>query len=307
MSSGDPYEVLGVPRNASPEEIRNSYRRLAKKYHPDLNPGDPSAVEQFKQVSTAYDILGDTEKRARFDRGEIDAEGGERPREQFYRDFAQARGGADRYGNEAGFADFAEFGGADDILSELFGFARRGSRRARGRDVRYRLEVDFLDAVNGASKRLTLPDGSVLDIEIPPGTRDGQTLRLRGKGEPGRMGGAAGDALVEISVRPHPFYTRQGDDIHLELPVSLTEAVLGARIKVPTPVGPVAVKIPRGSSSGRILRLKGKGAPRPGGGRGDEYATLKIMLPPRPDRELERFVESWQTGKLHNPRQQMGF
>jgi DnaJ-class molecular chaperone len=188
----------------------------------------------------------------------------------------------------------------DDLFSGLFGRVGNSRFATRGPDVRTELQLDFLDAVNGASRRVTLPDGQTIDINIPPGTRDGQILRLRGKGMPGRNG-PPGDMLVEIDVRPHPFFKRQGDDIHLDLPVSLVEAVLGARIQAPTPTGPVALRVPRGSNTGRVLRLKGKGVRRPDGTTGDEFATLKVMLPDRPDPELESFAARWDTGKNHHP------
>ena len=303
MGSGDPYEVLGVKRDASPKEIQKAYRRLAKKLHPDLNPGNAEAEKQFKEVTAAYDLLSDPEKRARFDRGEIDASGAERPQQRFYRDFADSA--SNPYTSDAGFADFADFAG-DDILSAIFGRGGRAQpRRRRGSDVRYRLEVDFLDAVNGAAKRITLPDGSVLDVTIPAGTRDGQVLRLRGKGRPGVGGGPPGDALIEIRVRPHRYFRRRGDDIDLEMPVSLAEAVLGGRVEAPTPTGPVTMTVPKGANTGTVLRLKGKGVPRANGSRGDEYVTLKVTLPDEPDPELERLVAEWQPGKAYNPRQAM--
>ena len=177
---------------------------------------------------------------------------------------------------------------------------------APGEDRHYQFEVDFLDAVNGASRRITLPGGSTIDVVIPPGTRDGQTLRLAGKGEPGPAGGKAGDALIEITVRPHPFFRRDGNDIRLDLPISLTEAVLGGKVSVPTPNGAVKATIPKGSNSGRTLRLKGRGVPGRDGRRGDEYFTLQVMLPDTPDAELETFVSQWTAGRSHNPRQKMG-
>jgi DnaJ-class molecular chaperone len=299
----DPYQTLGVEKDASQAEIQKAYRRLAKKLHPDLNPGDKGAEEKFKDVSAAYDLLGDTEKRARFDRGEIDESGVERPQQRYYRDFAD--GASHQYSSDAGFADFGE---ADDLFSELFSRQRAGGRdtfRMRGQDVQYRLTLDFLDVINGGKRQLTLPDGSVLDVTIPPGTRDGQILRLRGKGRPGIGGGPPGDALVEIEVRPHPLFTRKGDDIYVDLPISLSEAVLGGKVQVPTPSGSVTMTIPKGANTGRVLRLKGKGVPRPDGTRGDEYVTLKVMLPEKPDPELERFVAQWSAGKSQTPRQRM--
>jgi DnaJ-class molecular chaperone len=302
VSSIDPYEILGVKRDASQDEIQKTYRRLAKKLHPDLNPGNREAEQQFKEVAAAYDLPSDPEKRARFDRGEIDGSGAERPRGPFYRDFADADDAANPYTSDAGFADFAA---ADDFLAEIFGRGARFNLRRRGRDVHYQLWVDFLDAVNGATRRLTLPDGSVLDVTIPAGTRDGQVVRLRGKGEPGLGGEPPGDALVEIRVRPHRYFSPQGVAIHLEMPISLAEAVLGARIKVPTPTGPVTMTVPKGSNTGTVLRQEGKGVPRSDGSRGDEYVTLKVVLPDKPDPELEGFVAEWSSGKDHNPRQAM--
>jgi DnaJ-class molecular chaperone len=295
----DPYQTLGVKKDASQDEIQKAYRRLAKKLHPDLNPGNKQAEEQFKEVSQAYDLLGDADKRARFDRGEIDASGAERPRQRYYRDFAE---GASSYSTDSGFADF----GADDFLSEIFGRQARGNVRMRGQDVHYRLPLGFLDAINGGKQQLTLPDGSVLDVTIPPGTRDGQVLRLRGKGRPGIGGGPAGDALIEIEVRPHHIFTRKGDDIHVELPISLREAVLGGKVSVPTPSGAVSMTVPKWSNTGTVLRLKGQGVPKRGGGRGDEYVALKVMLPERPDPELEKFVSQWVPADAHGPRQATG-
>jgi len=295
----DPYQTLGVKKDASQADIQKAYRRLAKKLHPDLNPGNKQAEEQFKEVSQAYDLLGDADKRARFDRGEIDASGAERPRQRYYRDFAD---GASSYSTDSGFADF----GADDFLSEIFGRRGQANLRMRGQDVHYRLPLGFLDAINGGKQQLTLPDGSVLDVTIPPGTRDGQILRLRGKGRPGIGGGPPGDALIEIEVRPHPVFTRKGDDIHVELPISLREAVLGGKVSVPTPSGAVTMSVPKWSNTGSVLRLKGQGVPRPGGGRGDEYVALKVMLPERPDPELEKFVSQWRPADARGPRQAMG-
>jgi DnaJ-class molecular chaperone len=301
MASADPYDVLGLARDASHEDIQKAYRRLAKKFHPDLNPGEKEAQRKFQDLSAAYDILGEEAKRARFDRGEIDASGAEQPQRRYYRDFAEEGAGSQRYESTSGFADFTD---ADDILSAFF--SRGGRRRMRGDDRHYRLDVDFLEAVNGASRRIRLPDGSELDIAIPPGTRDGQTLRVRGKGDQGPEGGELGDAFIDITVRPHPFFKRDGDDIRLNLPISLTEAVLGGKVTVPTPAGRVAATIPKGSSSGKVLRLKGKGVPRRNGSRGDEYLTLQIILADPPDPELEAFVSKWPAGRAHNPRQQMG-
>jgi DnaJ-class molecular chaperone len=302
--ASDPYTVLDVQRDASQEDIQKAYRKLAKKLHPDLNPGNKQAEEQFKEVTAAYDLLGDAEKRGRFDRGEIDASGAERPRQRYYRDFAEDGGGETRYyySNDQGFADLA---GGDDILAEILRRGRGGRDQLRmpGQDVRYRLEVDFLDAVNGATKEIQLPDGSALKVTIPAGTRDGQILRLRGKGGPGIGGGPAGNALIEIAVRAHPIFSRKDDDIHVELPISLAEAILGGKVQVPTPTGPVTATVPKWSSTGRVLRLKGKGVARRDGARGDEYATLKVTLPETPDPELEQFVAQWSARKASKPRE----
>jgi DnaJ-class molecular chaperone len=302
--AADPYTTLGVKKDATQDELQKAYRRLAKKLHPDLNPGNKDAEENFKEVAAAYDLLSDPDKRARFDRGEVDASGAERPRQQYYRDFAD-QGGWSAYTNNSGFSDFGDFAGTDDILSEIFGREGRAGRRRRGQDVRYHLELSFLDAVNGGKQSLVLPDGTTLDVSIPPGTRDGQTLRLKGKGRPAAGEGSPGDALIEISVLPHPYFARKGDDIYLDLPISLKEAVLGAKIKVPTPSGTVTAAVPKWSSTGRVLRLKGRGVPRSDGSKGDQYVTLKLVLPQKPDPQLEKFVAQWETA-ADSPRQSMG-
>jgi DnaJ-class molecular chaperone len=302
--AADPYTTLDVKKDATQDEIQKAYRRLAKKLHPDLNPGNKVAEEKFKEVSAAYDLLGDPDKRARFDRGEIDESGTERPRQQYYRDFADQDGWS-AYTNNSGFSDFGDYAGTEDILSEIFGRQGRTARRRRGQDVRYHLDLSFLDAVNGGKQSIVLPDGTTLEVNIPPGTRDGQILRLRGKGRPAAGDGQPGDALIEISVKPHPYFTRKGDDIYLDLPISLKEAVLGAKIKVPTPGGAVTVAVPKWSNTGRVLRLKGRGVPRSDGSKGDEYVTLKLMLPQKPDPKLEAFVAEWQPVE-DSPRQFMG-
>jgi DnaJ-class molecular chaperone len=297
----DPYEILGIERTASPKDIQKAYRRLAKKLHPDLNPGNKGSEERFKEVAGAYDLLSDPDKRQRFDSGEIDASGSERPRQQYYKDFAAETAAGHPYENRSGFADFAQ---ADDIFAELLRRQAREARRARGADLHYRLSIEFLDAVNGTTKRLTLPEGGSLDVTIPPGIQEGQVLRLRGKGAPSIGEGESGDALVEISVNPHRFFARQGDDIHIDLPVTLAEAVLGARVEAPTPTGSVILTVPKGSNTGTVLRLKGKGVPRRGG-HGDELVKLKVMLPSEPNPELETFLSNWTPGASYHPRRDM--
>jgi DnaJ-class molecular chaperone len=297
----DPYEILGITRTASSDDIRQAYRRLAKKLHPDLHPGNKEFEERFKEVSIANDLLSDEARRKRFDSGEIDASGAEKPRQQYYKEYAAEAAPGHAYENPSGFRDFAD---SDDIFAELFRRQARQSRRARGADLQYRLNVDFLDAVLGIKKRLTLPDGGTLDVTIPAGIQDGKTLRLKGKGAPSPGEGEAGDALVEISISPHRFFNRIGDDIHLELPITLTEAVLGARIKVPTPTGPVMLSVPKGSNTGAVMRLKGKGVARHGG-HGDEFIKLNVVLPTEPNPELEKFLASWAPGANYDPRKGM--
>jgi DnaJ-class molecular chaperone len=295
----DPYEVLGVKRDASAEEIKKAYRRLAKKLHPDLNPGNASAAAKFKDVSAAYDLLSDTEKRARFDRGEIDASGAERPERHFYRAYAEGPEGT-KYGGP-GFD-------AEDLFADLFGRARGREFKARGADTSYVLPVSFIEAAAGAKKRVTMPDGKTIEVTIPPGTEDRQTLRLKGQGQPGFGGGPPGDAYIEIHIQPHAFFTRKDNDIHLELPVGLAEAVLGGKITVPTVDGEVVMTVPRGSNTGTTLRLKGRGVlDRRSQQRGDQYVKLKVVLPDPPDPELARFVEGWSAGRGDDPRARLGF
>jgi DnaJ-class molecular chaperone len=300
----DPYQVLGVARDANQDAIKKAFRKLAKKLHPDLNPGNKKVEQEFKEVNAAYDLLSDPKKRERFDRGEIDASGAERPERSFYRAYAEG-GGNTKYRD----AEFGEFS-AEDILSELFGRGRsRGGRppRMRGEDVNYTLPVSFIEAANGSKKRVTLADGKTLDVTIPPGTENGQTLRLKGQGLPGVGGGAAGDAYVEIQVEPHAFFTRKDSNIHLDFPVTLPEAVLGATVTVPTVDGRVSVKVPPGSNTGTMLRLKGRGLlDRKTGERGDQYVTLKVVLPEHPDPELKQFLEQWSANHRYDPRAKSG-
>jgi DnaJ-class molecular chaperone len=296
----DPYEILGVVRTATAEDVQNAYRKLAKKLHPDLNPGNPEAEEKFKEVAGAYDLVGDADKRAKFDRGEIDAAGAERPRQNYYRDF-QSSSEDHPYSNDSGYSDFMD---SDDALAALLSRGARAQANRRGLDVQYRLPIEFVESIAGASKRLAMPDGSTLEVAIPPGMIEGQVLRLRGKGAPGAGNGDFGDALIEVEIRPDPSFTRQGDDITLEWPVSLSEAVQGARINVATPTGQVTMVVSKGSNTGTTLRLRGKGAPKRGGGHGDQLVKLKIMLSKEPDPELEAFVSGWERGKTFDPRRE---
>jgi DnaJ-class molecular chaperone len=304
----DPYSVLGVAKTASAEDITKAYRKLAKKLHPDLNPGDKGAEEKFKKVTAAYDILGDAEKRGRYDRGEIDASGQETPQQRYYREYAGGQDGA-RYRSTAGFEDIGAF---SDLFGDLFG-ERGGMRGAgrgggrfsmRGADAQYRLEVDFLDAVNGTKTRITLPDGGTLDVTIPPGVSDGQVLRLRGKGNPGMGEGEPGDALIEVGVRPHPVFKREGDDIIVEVPIAFDEAVLGGKIEVPTIGGRVFATVPPGSNTGQTLRLKGRGI-KTKSGAGDQLVKLSIVLPERIDDDLKGFAETWREAHRYDPRRKL--
>jgi DnaJ-class molecular chaperone len=297
----DPYDVLGVPRDAAPAAIRAAYRKLAKKFHPDLNPGNADAAERFKTINAANDLLSDPEKRARFDRGEIDASGTEKPPERpFYRDFAETGDGATYHAGGMSHEDLEE------MLARAFGgrAAGRGGRgaglRMRGADAHFALTVDFLDAANGARRRLVLPDGEALEVNIPAGVRDGQVLRLRGKGNPGIGGGEAGDALIEISIAPHPLFRREGDDVVIELPVTVAEAVLGAAVEVPTPRGRVRMNIPRNTSTGTRLRLKGRGI-----GEGHLFVEIRIVLPPEPDAALEAALRDYRPAHPFDPRAAM--
>jgi DnaJ-class molecular chaperone len=293
----DLYAILGVKRTATNDEIRRAYRKLAKDLHPDQNKGDTRAEEQFKRVSAAFAVLGNPEKRKRYDAGEIDGMGNERAN-PFYSGFGEGRG-ADGFGGfNPGGGDFS------DLFGDLFG--RRGPGGAftmRGMDYRYNLEIGFLEAVNGTKKRVQFPDNETLDISVPSGVESGQTLRLKHKGGPGAGRGEPGDALIELKVQPHPLFGRDGDNITLEVPVSLSEAVLGARIEVPTIDGRVTVTVPKGASSGQILRLRGKGIKNSrSGALGDQLITLKIMLPSQIDSELERFMNDWTKKHPYDPR-----
>ncbi len=301
----DPYQTLGVARDASPEQIRAAFRTLAKKHHPDLNPGDKAAEEKFKSIGAAHDLLSDPERRARFDRGEIDAAGQERAERYSYRHHADAAAGA-RYRPGMPPEEDPAFA---DIFADLFrrgGGAASGRGPMRGQDQHYRLEVSFAEAALGAQKRLTLPDGRTLDVAIPPGLEDGQLLRLRGQGGAGWNGAPAGDALIEVHVAPHPFFQREGRDLRLDLPVTAADAILGAKIPVPTLTGSVTLTIPRHSNHGRVLRLRGKGLPAEGGQpAGDLYARL-VLVTGKPDAELEAALRAWSERHRDDPLPQPG-
>ena len=303
----DLYSVLGVAKTASAADITKAYRKLAKKLHPDLNPGDKAAEEKFKTIAAAYGIVGDEEKRGRYDRGEIDASGQERPQQRYYREYAGGEEGA-RYRSTAGYEDIGAF---SDLFGDLFG--ERGGARAsgggrrfsvRGQDAQYRLEVDFLDAVNGTKTRITLPDGGPLDVTIPHGVTDGQVLRLKGKGNPGMGEGGPGDALIGIAVRPHPVFTREGEDILIEVPITLDEAVLGGKIEVPTIAGRVFATVPPGSNTGQTLRLKGRGI-KAKSGAGDQLVKLSVVMPERIDDDLKAFAEKWRESHGYDPRRKL--
>src|SRR3954447_3805829 len=308
MATETPYEVLGVKPNASADEIRKAYRKLAKQFHTDLNPAKPAAEARFKAVSAAHELLSDPEKRARYDRGEIDENGAERPRHSYRPHAEGAQGWKYRPEGEMDVGDL-------DDLFEMFGRggpggARRGTRAGRGGegfsmpgpDRNYSLTIDFVEAATGGKQRLALSPDEWLDVTIPPGIEEGQILRLKGKGGPGFGGGPAGDALIEVHIAPHPFFRREGDDIHLELPVSLVEAVLGARVPVPTVTGPVTMTIPKGSDTGTRLRLRGKGIHRRGHAAGDQYVTLKVMIGASSDPDLAQFLEDWAKTHPVDPR-----
>jgi DnaJ-class molecular chaperone len=302
----DPYSVLGVPRTASEDDIRKAFRKLAKKHHPDLNPGDKTAEVKFKEITQANDLLSDPEKRRRFDAGEIDAAGQEMPPRGFYRD--QAGAGGFKYERAGPHESFVDMGG---IFSEMFGERRGFGGGGAGFDmggmpVTYSLRVPFLVAARGGKQRVTLPDGRTLDIDIPEGMGDGQTLRLKGQGMPGTQGRPPGDAYVEIRVEPHAFFEARDNDIHVELPVTVTEAALGGKVRVPTVGGPVMLNVPPGSNTGSSLRLKGRGLlDRKSGQRGDQYVKLKVVLPEQPDDRLKEFLEGWEAGRAYDPRKGM--
>jgi DnaJ-class molecular chaperone len=304
----DPYQLLGVARGASEDEIKKAYRKLAKELHPDRNQDKPDASERFSAVTAAYDLLSDKDKRGQYDRGEIDGEGN--PTSPFgaggfgggnggFRGggFAGAGGpGGFRYETRSGPGMGGDMGDGDfgGIFDELFGGRSRRAPPPKGANVAYRLAVGFVDAATRAPQRITLRDGSTIDLKLPAGVDTGTQMRLSGKGEVGP--GGTGDATVTIEVKPHAFFRRDGSDVRLDLPVALDEAVKGAKVKVPTVDGPVMLAVPAGSSSGKVLRLKGKGFSRKDGTRGDQLVSLMIDLP-ADDAALRAFVEDWQDGR----------
>lgn len=310
--AADPYTTLGVSRGAGEDEIKKAYRKLAKELHPDRNKDNPQAAEKFSAATQAYDLLMDKDKRAQFDRGEIDAEGN--PTHPFGGGFGGAQGGGFRGSPGGGFEFSSDTADLGDIFEGLFGRGggrgggspfgqRRPPPPRKGADVAYRLAVPFEAAARLDTQRITLASGKTIDLKLSPGVESGTQMRLAGQGEPGP--GGAGDALVSITVQKHKFYERDGDDIRLDLPIGLDEAVLGGKIKVPTVDGPVMLTVPKNSASGKILRLKGKGFHKKGGGRGDQLVRLLIDLP-KDDAALAEFVKGWTPGTPQNPRSEFG-
>jgi DnaJ-class molecular chaperone len=322
----DPYDVLGVSKTATAAEIKSAFRRQAKKLHPDANKHDPRAAARFAELNAAYEILGEADKRKAFDRGEIDAEG--KPRFQGFEGFGGGRGpggfgregvfetfswGRDgfQHGRSRAGGGFRGFGGFEDILKEAFGGAARSGGFhfeqedfGVGRDITAALTITLPEAAKGTNKRVQLPTGREVDVKIPAGLNDGQTIRLKGQGTAG-AGSHAGDLLIVVSIAPHPLFTRTGADLRLELPITLYEAVLGAKVRVPTLEGAVELAIPPGTSSGRTFRLKGKGFPAKDG-KGDLLAAVRIVLPEGGDTELEELMRKWRKTKPHDPRKDMG-
>jgi DnaJ-class molecular chaperone len=310
----DPYQELGVSRTASADEVRKAFRKLAKQNHPDTNPNNKEAEERFKRVSAAFDIVGDPEKRKKFDAGEIDADGRETAR-----GFAGGQGpwgpgpGGFSRRTDGGAYQGETFEGVDlgDILGEMFGGGRGAGGRGgagggfggfsqRGADVRARLEIDLEDAIRGGKKRIAFSDGRTIDVTIPKGAQEGQTLRLKGQGQQGRSG--PGDAFIELSILPHPIFRQEGEILVMDVPVTVYDAVLGGKVEAPTPDGPVTLTVPKGANTGTRLRLKGRGLADTQGRRGDLFARLSVTLPDTPDAELEGIAETWRQKRPYTPR-----
>ncbi len=329
----DPYEVLGVSKSASAQDIKSAFRKLAKKLHPDANKHDKDAASKFAELNAAYEIVGDADKRKAFDNGEIDAEG--KPRFQGFEGFGAGAHPGAGFGREGNFETYTwgpegmhrsggqgggNFGGFEDILKEAFaGRARAGRGRRRGghefeaddfgggqgADISASLTITLPEAAHGVTKRVELPNGKEVEVKIPAGLAEGQQIRLRGQGQPGFGGGKAGDLLISVSVAPHPVFERDGNDLRMDLPITLYEAVLGGKVRVPTLGNAVELNLPAGTNSGRTFRLKGKGFPAKSGA-GDLMATVRIMLPEGADPDLEALMKTWRESKPYDPRNGLG-
>ena len=320
----DPYTVLGVARTASADDVKKAFRKLAKKFHPDQNKGDPKAQEKFAEASSAYEILGDEKKRGQFDRGEIDAEGKPRGFEGFgagagpFRRGGGATGGGgfENFEFDVGGGPFGRAGAGGGRAGfdpsdffDLFGGGRnaRGRQPQRGQDVNETISVSLTDAVKGASVRVALPTGKTLEVAVAAGIEDGKQIRLKGQGQPGQGGGPAGDAIITVKIARHPYFRVEGRDVRLDLPITLYEAVLGGKVEAPTLTGKVELAVPPGSNGGRTLRLRGKGLPAVDGKpAGDLLVTLRVTLPEGSSPELETLMREWQASKPYDPRKDLG-